>query len=272
MKKNIAKSILILIIVFALTGCGSKNNTNEGNKVNDGGENIEQKVKSDFWLGNANIPTKTKTISRGLIDGNDSVPIDLKKIDSSYSFNYTNYPESSKPVEVKVNSILEVKGNEWDGSTKKVEIKDNNGETINTLNIHSECNGKKYNTFEEAIENNCWLIDINEDRIFGKKFDYKTVDGVAEIMSNLFDLLGKPTHIYVKDDFKLVLTDDEIGSLLSNIVYEYKGFKLRVKLSDTYNKKYDYRTLNYYGLIYVSDGIEEKNDELTKDIINELVK
>lgn len=272
MKKNIAKSILILIIVFVLTGCGSKSNINEDNKVNDDGENVEQKVKSDFWLGNANIPTKTKTISKGLIDGNDSVPIDLEKIDSSYSFNYINYPESSKPEEIKVNSILEVKGNEWDGSTKKVEIKDNNGEIVNTLNIHSECNGKKYNTFEEALENNCWLIDINEDRIFGKKIDLKTVDGVVEIMNNLFDLFGKPTHIYVKDDSRLVLDDDETGSLLSNIVYEYKGFKLRVKLSDTYNKKYDYRTLTYYGLVYVPDEIEEKSDGLTKDIINELVK
>ena len=266
---------LLVIVGVAVYFIGNKKEENkDSTNTSEKSDNTSQKtnVKSDFWLGNASIPSKTKELPSYLVDGIDVVPIDLKKLDSTYTFNYSEYNNNNR-TDIKVGSISEVKGNGWHGTSKEIDVKNSNDESVFKLVIHSNCNDNHYATYEEAINSNCWLISLDEDRLFNKKFDYQTVDGVIEIMENIFDLFGKPTHIYVRDDDELVVKDDGIGSLSSIIVYDYGSFKLKAYLLDTYNKKYDYRMLDFNGLVYLNPGVSEGIDSLaTKDIINELVK
>ena len=277
MRKRLLLCLLALMMVFVLVACGSNGGSNEDSgtpeKPDSQTADDTPKEKGDFWLLNVDIPSKTKQISRGLVEGNDSVPVDLSKLDSSYTFTYRSNSASGDQSEVTVNSISEVKGSDWDGSVKQVAIKDSTGNTVHTLTIHSDRNGTKYDTFEDAIKNNSWIIDINEDLLFGKTFDYKTADGVNEIMENVFDLLGKPTHIYTREDSKLAMEKDEdIGQLPFVIEYEYDGFTLSVWIDETYNKPNDYRMLTYHGLVYNPEGMYIRMASFTKDILDEVLR
>ena len=274
MKKKILLCLLALMMVFALVACGSNGGSNNDSgspeKPDNEATDNTPKEKGDFWLLNVDIPSQTKQISRGLVEGNDSVPIDLSKLDSSYTFTYRRVSDQT---EVTVNSIADIKGSDWDGKILMVAIKNSAGDTVHTLIIHSDRNGTKYDTFEDAIKNNSWIIDINEDLLFGKTFDYETVDGVNEIMENVFALLGKPTHIYTREDSKLAMDECEtVGQLPFVIEYEYEGFTLSVWIDDTYNKPSDYRMLKYHGLVYNPEGMYERSSLFTKDILGELVQ
>lgn len=283
MGKSVIMKILGVIIAIAVVIGGvvyfTKNKpatkNNESSNSNVSNEEKESNIKKDFWITEAVIPSKTKSILTKLVDGIDGSPIDLNKLDPSYTFNYREYG-SDKPVDYKVHSISDVKGSSWDSGKKEITVKNSADETVFSLVIKDKCNDTEYKTYEEALSNNCWFINLNEDIMFNKKFNYKNNDGIKEIIQEIFNQLGKPTHVFVRPDEKLVIDNEGIGTLMCNIIYDYGSFKLTIWLNDTYNKKHDYRILQYYGLVYETNEIYGKygrdNTLRTKDIISELVK
>lgn len=284
MSKNNIFKIVGAVLAVVVVGCGiflflgNKDKNNNDNKKGPSNETVTENNKknsngkSDFWLADANIPSKTFDLNVKLFDDFTGAPIDLKKLDNSgYTFSYTNY-DSGKSVDYNVNSISEVKGKDWYSSRKEIKVSNSSDELEFTLVVKSKCNKKEYNTYEEAINNNCFEISLNEEKVFNKKFRYTDTEGVKEIVQEIFNQLGKPTHIYVRKGDKLTMDGDGIGQLSSDIIYDYKTFKLKFGMLDTYNKKHDYRMLNFYGLSYLTNESYGPDSLNTKDIIDELVK
>ncbi len=292
MKKETILKILCGILVVAVVGVGifvftSKNNNedkpndNSGTSEVDNGDGKTNGEKGDFWISSADIPSDTRKFPIKLFDDVAGLPIDLSKLENSdYTFNYTIYsadPNASAG-NYSVHSISEIKGSYFDGAggKKRFAIKNGSGDLLFNLDVHPTCNNKNYDSFVDAIRNNCWDISLDISKISNKEFTGTADEKIKQKVQEIFNIFGKPTHIYIRNDEELVMKDNGIGQLTSDIIYEYGNFTLEARLLDTYNKEHDYRLLDFYGLNYVpKNGYSFEYGEGTshsKDVVNQLVK
>lgn len=280
-KVKVLKIIGILLIVVAIgAGCyffiGSKGdspkNSDNSNEITPNKEE-DTNSKSDFWLSEAEIPSETYELKVKILNDIAGTPIDLKKLDNKgYTFNYTEYGSGSS-TDHKVNSISEVIGESFYSGEKEITVKNSADETVFIIELSNSCKKQEYKSYQEAINNKCWKIYLNEEKLFNKTFSGTGTDNSKQKLQEMFNQLGKPTHIFVRKNDNLTMTGNGVGQLSFVIVYDYGDFKLSVWTLDSYNKKYDYRMLNTYGLYYYTNEMYGDGDNMhPKDIINQLVK
>lgn len=272
--------VAIGVIVMATKG-NDKSPSNEPttNVETKNDDKKKTKAAGDFWINTAEIPSQTKELSVKILDDVAGVPVDLAKLENGdYTFNFTTFDgDTLAPGDYSVKTLAEIVGVKFYNEIKEIKVNNSNGDTLFIVKLSSKPSEDSNTTYQDSIKNNWWSIYLNEEKMFGKEFEslskYRNEDRIQEI----FTTLGKPTHIYVDENYSFVIPEGEtVGSLSYDIVYEYDGFVLVNTVNETYNKPGDYRMINSYGLTYYTKEMYDNyytdfSLNTKKDVVNELI-
>ncbi len=282
-------SLVIVSIIIGIIFISRKDNTSTLKEVNkNSSENVEKndkeennkkisKLKGDFWINQVDIPKKTNDFSFNLFDNVAGIPIDLSKLENNCTFNFSVFEgDILSPGEYSVNTLNEIQGNKFYNETKDITVKNKDNENLFIIKLSEAPSDKSKTNYIDSIENNWWTIYINESNLFDKELSRSSQYNDTEILEEVISQLGKPTHIFTSKDSEFDVEDGQIGSLSYTLVYDYDDFKLVNTVNETYNKSYDYRMIQSYGLTYYTnemyDYYYENYYSTQKDVVNEIVK